>query len=128
MQYQPTYSPYQMGMYGQYQNQFQNQPQHQEITRVSGKNGADMYQMAPNSSVLLLDEIDPIVWLKTTDGAGYATLVPYSITPYKPEEPVDLQSLEERVSKIEEALSSERKSNTSQAKHSESHAAESRKS
>lgn len=60
--------------------------------------------MAPNSSVLLLDESAPIIWLKTTDGAGFPTLSPYSITPYKAEEPVDVHSLEERITKLEEAV------------------------
>ena len=35
--------------------------QRQEIVRVNGKNGADAYQMAPNSSILLLDETAPII-------------------------------------------------------------------
>lgn len=118
MNYQ-GYQPYQIpGMcgIGQYQNQLQSQSLiRQEITKVSGRNGAEMYQMAPNSSVLLLDESAPIVWLKTTDGAGYPTLAPYKITPYKQEEPVDVKSLEERVSKIEEALNA--KSNLVEIKH-----------
>ena len=41
-----------------------------QITRVNGKNGAEAFRMAQNSSALLLDENDPIVWLATTDGAG----------------------------------------------------------
>lgn len=40
-----------------------------QITRVNGKNGAEAFRMAQNSSALLLDENDPIVWLATTDGA-----------------------------------------------------------
>lgn len=76
----------------------------QEVTRVNGRNGAEMYQLAPNSSILMLDETAPIVWLKVTDGAGYATLSPYNITPYEPEKPIDVHSLEERISKLEEAL------------------------
>ena len=44
-----------------------------QVTRVNGRNGADAFRMAPNSSILLMDENDPIVWLKQTDGAGYAT-------------------------------------------------------
>ena len=39
-----------------------------QVTRVNGKGGAEAFRMAPNSSVLLMDEHDPIVWLKTTDG------------------------------------------------------------
>lgn len=40
-----------------------------QITRVNGKNGAEAFRMAQNSSALILDENDPIVWLATTDGA-----------------------------------------------------------
>lgn len=76
----------------------------QQVVKVNGRNGAEMYQIPANSSVLLLDESAPIVWLKMTDGAGYPTLTPYTITPYEPEKPVDVHSLEERVAKIEEAL------------------------
>lgn len=54
-----------------------------QVTRVNGRNGADAFRMAPNSSILLMDENDPIVWLKQTDGAGYATVTPYTVTPYQ---------------------------------------------
>ena len=47
-----------------------------QITRVNGRNGAEAFRMAPNASVLLMDENDPIVWLKASDGAGYCTLTP----------------------------------------------------
>lgn len=72
----------------------------QEVIRVNGKNGADAYQMAPNSSVLLLDETAPIIWLKTTDGASYPTVTGYEIRPM-----VDKQtSLEERIARLEKML------------------------
>jgi hypothetical protein len=45
------------GNYGQYPYTVQ----HQEVVRVNGRNGAEAYQMAPNSSVLLLDESAPVV-------------------------------------------------------------------
>ena len=47
-----------------------------EVIKVNGEPGARAFNMPPNSSVLLLDESAPIVWLKTTDGAGYASLNP----------------------------------------------------
>lgn len=75
-----------------------------QITRVNGRNGADALRLAPNSSVLLMDENDPIVWLKVTDGAGYATVTPYSIAPYQAATPVDVNSLEERVKRLEEMI------------------------
>lgn len=75
-----------------------------QIIRVNGRNGADALKLAPNSSVLLMDENDPIVWLKVTDGAGYATVTPYSIAPYQAAAPIDVSSLEARVKKLEEKL------------------------
>lgn len=80
------------------------QPQPCSITKVSGENGAKAFAMAANSSVLLLDETAPLVWLKTTDGAGYPTLTPYTITPYQAAPPVDVNSLENRVKRLEEML------------------------
>ena len=59
--------------------------------------------MAPNSEILLLDETAPVVWLKTTDGAGYPRLTPYDITIHE-EVQVDYKSLEERIAKLEELL------------------------
>ena len=61
-----------------------------QVTRVNGRNGADAFRMAPNSSILLMDENDPIVWLKQTDGAGYATVTPYTVTPYQAAAPVEI--------------------------------------
>lgn len=68
------------------------------------ENGARAFGMAPNSSVLLLDETAPLVWLKTTDGAGYPTLTPYTITPYHAAPPVDVNALEQRIARLEEKL------------------------
>ena len=83
--------------------------QKQEIVRVNGKNGADAYQMAPNSSILLLDETAPIIWLKTTDGASYPTVTGYTITPIEtkiapPIEDKNYAELESRIAKLEEVI------------------------
>lgn len=72
-----------------------------QIVQVSGENGARAFQMPPNSSTLLLDNTDSIVWLVQTDGAGYKTVTPYTITPYIPEPPIDVKSLEERIAALE---------------------------
>lgn len=77
---------------------------HMEIIVVHGYNGAEAFQMGPNSSVLLLDDTAPVVWLKKTDGAGYPTLIDYDITKREhPAEP-DYNALMDRIAKIEEAL------------------------
>lgn len=56
----------------------------QEVVRINGQNGAQAYQLAPNSSALLLDVSAPLVWLVQSDGAGYKTCTPYTIAPYEP--------------------------------------------
>lgn len=85
-----------------------NTPSRQEIIRVNGRNGANAYQMAPNSSILLLDETAPVIWLKTTDGASYPTITGYKITPMETAPIVNAQeeykSLEERIRKLEEIV------------------------
>lgn len=74
------------------------------IIQVRGQNGAEALQMAPNSKVLLLDETDPLIWFVQTDGAGYKTITPYTISPYQPAPPVDVNSLEQRVLALEEKI------------------------
>lgn len=109
-------NPYQPYFNQNYQqNQYNQQNiQRTEVIKVNGEGGAKAFQMAPNSSVLLLDETAPIVWLKTTDGAGYPAITPYSITPYKPAPPVDVNGLEQRIARLEEMINA--KPDTASAK------------
>ena len=90
-------------MWGQ-QRPIQQQLPQQQVTRVSGQNGAQAYALPPNSSALLLDDTAPIVWLKTTDGAGYPTLTPYDIVPHQIPTPVAASSLEARIKKLEDMI------------------------
>ena len=93
-------NPYQMNP----QMQINNPVQTQQVIKVNGKNGAMAYQMAANSSALLLDETAPIVWLKTTDGACYPTLTAYDIKVHEELPPVDMHDLESRIQKLEEVM------------------------
>lgn len=91
----------------------------QTVVRVNGRNGAEAYMLPPNSSALLLDETAPIIWLKTTDGAGYPSLSAYDIAPHQEEQPpkaANLSELEERVAKLEEVLNNGNKSDAENAK------------
>lgn len=98
-----------------YPNMYNQQPfLRQEIIHVTGENGARAFQMAPNSSALLLDDTAPIVWVAQTDGAGYKTVTPYSIAPYQPEPPIDVKALDERIRRLEEVFNV--KSNSGNAK------------
>lgn len=99
----------QSGGYGYTGQSFMSWPQMQsqqrmEIIRVNGEGGARAYQMPPSSNALLLDEANPLVWLVQTDGAGYKTVTPYTITPYQAAPAPDLGSLEQRISRLEGIL------------------------
>ena len=115
MQYntnQSFYSSQPMNPMGQ--NPYQI-PRKMEIVRVNGQNGAQAFQMMPNSQALLLDDTAPIVWLAQTDGAGYKTVTPYTITPYQPEPEISMKDIDARLKRIEEIIDNA-KSNTSGAK------------
>ena len=62
--WQPYMTPYQT----RYNAQQQAFNAKLEVIRVNGKNGAEAFQMPPNSSIILLDESAPLIWLKMTDG------------------------------------------------------------
>lgn len=93
-------------------NNTNNLPQY-NVIQVNGENGANSFQMGPNSKALLLDETAPIVWFVQTDGAGYKTVTPYSIAPYKPAPQIDINSLEQRLSALEEKVNAKSYSGTS---------------
>ena len=93
--------PYSQGAnFGAYQPRLERR----EIIHVNGQPGAAAFRMAPNSNALLLDDTAPIVWLCVSDGAGYHTVTPYTITPYEAPAPVDLNSIEARLKKLEEKI------------------------
>ena len=99
-------NPYQGIAQNPYQTAFGMQ-QKTEVVRVNGENGAKAYQLPPNSSILLLDESAPVVWLKQTDGAGYPTITPYQISPVQTQSETaaaQVAVLEERVKRLEEVI------------------------
>lgn len=102
MNYQnPFINPY--GMAQQYMPAAV-QPAPQQVVRVNGENGARAYQIGANSSALLLDESGTLVWLVTSDGAGYKTVAAYDIAPHQAEALPDFGSLETRIKRLEEKV------------------------
>lgn len=71
------------------------------ITQVNGWGGADAFRMGPNSSILLLDQENPIVYMKTTDGGGFPSVAAYELTPLQRPKPLDANALEERLNRLE---------------------------
>jgi hypothetical protein len=84
------------------------QPPYQQsfqITKVNGENGAKAFQMPPNSSIILLDESSPKVYIKETDGASYPKLSVYKLVPDTDTEIKDENDKsKERIKKLEERI------------------------
>lgn len=95
----PYLNPYQMPIQSMHP-----QVQQTQVVKVNGENGARAYQMGANSSALLLDESGLMVWLATTDGAGYKTVSAYDITPHQAAQQPDYGSLESRIKRLEEII------------------------
>lgn len=84
-----------------YPNYFQQPTQ---IIEVNGIEGANAYNIAPNSSAMLLDTQYPICYVVKTDGAGYKTVMPFDLTPHIPKEQAQMNSIEERLKRLEETI------------------------
>ena len=98
----PYFNPY---GYAQQLPQMQ-QPtlQSQQVVRVNGENGAKAYKIGANSSAMLLDESGTMIWLVTSDGAGYKTVSAYDIKPHEQAPAPDYGTLESRIKRLEEII------------------------
>ena len=78
-------SPYTQPVQNPYMDrlaQMQPTPQPRDgLIRVTGMDGARAYQMPPNSAVALFDGGQDVLYVKTTDGAGFPTIRAYSFQP-----------------------------------------------
>lgn len=93
-------------------------PQMQIQTVSGGEESARAFQMGPNSSVILLDANNPLIWFVSTDSSGYKTVKPFTITPYEPEKPVSQDDIKDqfsvinsRLDKLEERMNANGQSN-----------------
>lgn len=115
-----------MNYYNPYLNNTTTMPQNsynflqsQKIVQVNGYNGAEAYKMAPNSSIILMDINEPIIWLKITDGAGYPTITGYTISPLENRTndiEQRIQALEDKISKIFQQNQTSQTSNQEEVK------------
>lgn len=77
----------------------------QNVPTVDGYDGASLYPLGPNSSVLLLDVSGNPLWCVTTDGAGYKNIVAYDIYPRKTPEQKQEDDRYEKLTKVITELS-----------------------
>ena len=103
----PAYTPFAQNF-----NPVQASGQPMQVVRVNGRNGAEAYGLGPNSSALLLDEGGTLVWLVTSDGAGYKTVAAYDIVPHKEQPAKEYTDLETRVKRLEDMIGGRRNGNT----------------
>lgn len=81
---QPMYgNPYQMPrqQMTSYYPQQMAQPQQEGLIRVTGAEGARAYPVAPNSVVPLFDAERDVLYVKSADAGGFATIRAFSFAP-----------------------------------------------
>lgn len=108
------YNPYNFNLYNNpynniFQPQQQIQPQNntlpqQQIIQVNGKASVDTIQLAPNSSILVMDTSAPIVWMCVSDGIGKVTSTPYDIIAHEEKSPIDISDVEKRLENVEKFI------------------------
>ena len=132
---QATFSPYvnqwpTNPVVPNYQPISQPVPQRQ-IDCVNGRDSALAFQLGPNSSVILADNLAPKVWVVTTDASGYKAIKGYKIIEDDDDAPIvaegkvssdntaqeskwkqEIETLTNRIDELEEQLNEYRKSNS----------------
>ena len=78
-QYGMPQNPMQLAQ--QLMGNYQQRVAPQQLIRVTGIDGAKAYQMGPNSCVPLFDSDNDIMYIKSTDGAGFPTVRAFSFAP-----------------------------------------------
>ena len=99
-----------------------------QIKQVNGKESVMSAPMAPNSSEIFVDNLEPKVWIVTTDASGYKAVSGFWVVPdsepnpmapaskaepaEQPEEPKEdpIKNLTARLEKLEERMNSYGKS------------------
>lgn len=78
------FNPYQTQFQAPYNNIYQPQQMNNvenNLIKVTGLDGAKAYQMAPNSAVALFDSGEDLMYIKSTDGAGFPTIRVFKFEP-----------------------------------------------
>lgn len=108
--YENSFNPWTSPSRNFQNGQYNYQPQQASLIRVNGLEGAKAYQMPPNSVIPLFDGNEDIMFVKSTDAAGFATIRSFRFEPIPEfEQPVEpkyatLDDLENLKSSILEAI------------------------
>ena len=93
------------------QTQMVSQPI-QGLIKVTGVEGAKAYQMPPNSVVPLFDANNDIMYIKSTDGAGFPTIREFTFSPVEMQSQADVDyvprsEFNELVAKVKELINAQ---------------------
>ena len=83
---------------------YQNMLPPQQILQANGKASIDALRMSPNSSALIADQTQPIVWRCISDSLGNVTATAYDITPHKDEALTEKEALTNTLTEINDRL------------------------
>lgn len=76
----------------------------QQIITAKGKPSIDTLKMSPNSSVLIADETQPIIWKCVSDGLGNVSAEAWDITPHKDEAQKEQENMLITINQLNERL------------------------
>lgn len=86
---------------------------HYETPLVHGRQGAEQFNIGPNSSIYLPDADDDYIWWIRTDNYGNKNIICLDVTIHVDPPQVDLNNLQMRLEALEEKLNAKQnKSNT----------------
>lgn len=94
--------PYQMN-FGMNQAQ-QNVLPPQQILQANGKASIEALRMSPNSSALIADSTQPVIWKCISDSLGNVSAVAYDVTPHKDEAVAEKETMTRSIESITERL------------------------
>ena len=72
----------------------------QQIPQANGKASIDMLMMSPNSSILIADATEPIVWKCVSDSLGNVTAQAFDISPHKTEAEIKQDNMQEIINRL----------------------------
>lgn len=87
-----------------YPYQGMNMLPQQQILQANGKASIDALRLAPNSSVLIADQTQPIIWKCVSDSLGNVTATPFDISPHKDEAQVEKETVLQTLTDINSRL------------------------
>ena len=76
----------------------------QQILQANGKASIDALRMSPNSSALIADSTQPIIWKCVSDSLGNVSATPFDVLPHKNEAEVQKESMTRSFDLINERL------------------------